>query len=360
MRGSLGILILLSGTAGCSSTDTDSRKEVLASLGQAVILDGYQTFSQDTLALHTASSAFCSAPDENSLEQAQAAWDKARESWKRMEVFAFGPYVKYPDRLGPNIDFWPARGDLIGEVLADDDAITTESMPSRGAARRGLPVLEYLLYAEKDASLDAFSSQDRRCEYLMAASADLNHLALAMLKAWDPAQQGYLKELTEPHSGSMYMNSQEAMSEVVNRMAFSIEDIRRDKLGAPLGDTQIGIAHPESVESFYSGRSLKDIRDVLSTIEVLFSGSEKKNARGLVSLPSLKERKDLIDAFSAKFGQVTGDLDAIDGPLSSAVQEQPAFVERAIKSLGELQTLIHADVMNVLGLSIAFNDTDGD
>ena len=277
-----------------------------------------------------------------------------------MEVFAFGPYEAYPDRLGPNIDFWPARDDRIEEVLAGDDVLTVESMAPRGATQRGLPVVEYLLYAEQDSSLEAFFAHPRRCDYLVAASRDLNTMALAMVAAWDPAQQGYVKELTEPNADAMYMNSQEAMSEIVNRMAFTIENIRRDKLGKPLGDTATGIAHPESVESLYSGRSIQDIRDSLETIGVLFFGLEETNVRGLTSLPRLKERQDLIDAFQEQFAKAHADLVAIDVALSIAVQEKPGLVERVVDTLRNLQTLIHADVINVLGLSIAFNDTDGD
>lgn len=353
-------ILLIMTVAACSATEKDSRQQVLSSWGETVILEGYQSFADDAAALHTAAKAFCAAQDESSLEAVRLAWDKTRSSWKLMEVFAFGPYAAYPERLGPNIDFWPARADRIEEVLAGEDDLTTESMPPRGATQRGLPVIEYLLYAEHDASLGAFSTHPRRCDYLVAASDDLSHMASAMFAAWDPAQEGYLEELTQPNADSMYMDSQEAMSEIVNRMAFTIENIRRDKLGKPLGDTETGIAHPESVESFYSGRSLQDTRDALATVGVLFSGIEEKGTRGLVSLPRLKERQDLIDAFEEQFEKAKTELDAIEDPLSLAVQEQPALVERAIETLRNLQTLIHADVINVLGLSIAFNDTDGD
>jgi hypothetical protein len=51
---------------------------------------------------------------------------------------------------------------------------------------------------------------------------------------------------------------------------------------------------------------------------------------------------------------------AIPEPLHRAVAEAPAPVERAYAEVGQLLRLVEVDMMNVLGITLLFNDNDGD
>ena len=53
-------------------------------------------------------------------------------------------------------------------------------------------------------------------------------------------------------------------------------------------------------------------------------------------------------------------LDAIDGPLSDAVVEDPESVEAAMDALTSLQRFFQIDVADALSIVVGFNDTDGD
>lgn len=356
-------LILLIGLASClgdSTPEKDPREDILSSQGEDVIMPGYARFSEASEALATASASFCEAPDEASFTTTREAWKQARFAFKRMEIFAFGPHVAYPERFGPNIDFWPARETTIEGALIGEDELSAEKLGASGASLRGLPVIEYLLWSAGDDTLAAFAENPRRCTYLVAASGDLANLASGFEDAWSRDGGNFLDELIAPASveDGMYMNTQEAMSEVVNRMGFTIENIRRDKIGRPLGDETGGEEQPRKVESYYSGHSVQDIHANLDMIDLLFHGDEV--AKGLASHPRLVERQDLVATFDKHLTASRDALDAIEAPLSEAVLQEPERVRAAHVALGELQTLIQADLIGLLSLTPSFNDSDGD
>jgi len=328
----------------------DRRRDLLTSWGDSVIVAGYRELEVRAAALDGAVRAWCATPSAAGLAAAREAWWQARAPWKRAEVFAFGPYRADPDRLGPRIDFWPARPDAVAAVLAGEGPVDAATL---GAPARGLPALELLLWMDGDPA-------GRRCAYLGALSADLEASARRLREAWDPAAGNYVGQLTEAGRGSAdYPSLQRALSEIVNRMGFTVENIRADKLGRPLGAGSGGVAQPDKAESIPSGRSLEDVRDSLRGIERLFYGDPAAAAPGLTDYLDWRGRP-MARRMRARLDAAYAALDAIPGPLTSAVMTSPAAVQAAMDRLGELQRLIQVDILGALSLTVAFNDNDGD
>ncbi|MCA9537820.1 MAG: imelysin family protein [Myxococcales bacterium] len=352
-------LVGLACVVGCfeHGTAADTRRDILASWGESIIVAGYHRFAEGAKALDAATTAFCAAPDAAGLAQVRAAWQSARGRWKRMEVFAFGPYTAYPDRLGSTIDFWPAREAVINAVLDADGPLDAATLEVAGAAARGLPAIEALLYAERDATLDAFAEMPRRCAYLRAAAADLAGLADAMHAAWAPGAGDFVTALTEPRAGGSYADVQAAFGEIINRMGFALEDIRTAKLGRPLGD-EIGSPQPDRAESRFSGRSLDDIGDVLDGIEDLIDGAN--GGLGLTAHPKVIAHPELVESLHRALAEARAALAAVPPPLTDAVVTAPETVRAAIDALGQLQRGVQVDLVSALALSLAFNDADGD
>ena len=116
---------------------------------------------------------------------------------------------------------------------------------------------------------------------------------------------------------------------------------------------------PQLVESRYSGHSLNDLKAPLKTIEQLFFGSGTQDSLALVHQPRLAQRTDIIDTFRTRLAAARQAIDEIEEPLTANLEPR-APVRNAFDRLKDLQTLIQGDIMNVLGLSLSFNDTDGD
>lgn len=369
---------ILLGPTACDeeagSTSTDLRLAILKSWTEQIILPAHHTLSTRTAALRDASARFCATPDAEGLMATRAAWDSARGAFDAISVFKFGPLVDYPARLGPNLNFWPARTETIDGLLAGDAALTAEALPGLGAPARGLPAVEYLLFGPSATDAAAFSAGDsgggdsgggdsgagpnRRCAYLVAATADAASLAAALDLAWSPEGGGFGDELSDPEGKGLSLTSiQEALSEVVNRMLFALDDMRGEKLGKPLGTDA---PSPTSVESRFSGRSVQNLRDVLGMIELLYHGSAAEGALGLDDDPRLIERPDVTERFDAALVVARMRLDEVPGSLETAVVDAPEKVAAVVEALRGVQVVLQTDVRALLSLNAAFNDADGD
>jgi predicted lipoprotein len=343
-----------------SAPETDARRLLMKGLGEEVWIPNYVEFEERLDDLTGAIKSLCKRPDVDSLTSAQLAWSASRAPWKRNELLGFGPTVDLPLRAGPNIDFWPARTATIDAVIEEETDLSAKVLSERGTAERGLPVMEYLLFTGDGEPEDLFVRSGRRCEYLLALSEDTKAQATALREAWDPEHGDYLSNLVGAgRAGKDFDSIEAALGEVVSRLAFIIENVRGDKLANVLGTRSGGTPQPDSAESRFSGRGLEDMRDNLAGVEQVFFGVKRNGqslARYLDSIGHKELRSKLKDALEQSYSA----LGAIPSPLGQAVIDDPASVQGAIDTLAELQTLIQSDTINALGVTLTFNDADGD
>lgn len=355
----LGGAALILGSGCASPGAPDTRRELLGAWSTGIILPLYRTFERQAEELSSATGPLCESPTPESRQAVRDAWMAARETWKEAEVYAFGPHSRPEFRLGPQIDSWPARVEGIEELVAGDAPVDAASVAGMGVWHKGLPVIEYLLYPVTDSEPLALS-EPRRCEYLASVSADLVRRAHEMYAAWSPEGADFATQLSEAgRTSTAFRSLKDAFSEIVNRMGFTVENVRRDKLGLPLGEASGGTPAPESVESRFSGRSIADIQDNLDGVELLFFGDAARDVPGLNRY--LAERgRNFDDSMLAALDDSRAQLDAIGMPLAEAVQVSPEAVRAASERLGELQSLLQVDIIGALGLTLNFNDNDGD
>lgn len=356
----LALLALVAGVAGCASEgEGDTRRELLERWSTELIVPLYAEFEQRSVAVAGALDTLCATPSETTLAAARAAWADARERFKRAEVFAFGPYSRPEFRIGPKLDSWPARPDTVEEWLAGSDPVDPATLATLGVWHKGLPVIEYFLYSPEASELTRLGDA-RRCEYLRSTGAELVSRARELHLAWSPEGGDFAHQLSGAgRTSNAWRTLRDAFGEVVNRMGFTLENVRRDKLGRPLGDMTGGVAQPDVAESRFSGRSVRDILDNLAGIEVLFFGDPARSLPG-VSSYAIERGQSFDDRFRAALDAARASLDAISVPLSEAVTTEAERVREASTTLRDLQTLIQVDLIGALGLSLNFNDNDGD
>lgn len=345
---------LVSGVSGCGPEPVpDRRRELMRSWGEKFLLQQFALCATRLENLDEAARELEEDPTREHLLAARQKWSRARAPWKRTEVFKFGPVEDQPLRFGPKIDFWPARPDDVDAVLESDEPIAPDDL---GAGAKGMPALEYLLYA--DGALAAFREDPRRHEYLRTLIADLIVQVEGLADAWDPKGGNFLGELVDAGTGSeLYDTLSMALSEVVNRMAFTIENMRADKIEA--GIAADGTPRPDRLESHFSGRSVRDMKDNLRGIELLYYGDK---AAGILALDEYLVHRGyhLASRFADALAAARQALDALDLPLSVAVDEAGPEIDTALEKLTELQRLIQVDVIAALSLNVRFNDNDGD
>ena len=331
---------------------------VLDGLANDVALQQYDAFVVETKAMAEAAAAFCASPDAAGLEGMRTAWLSAKTPWKRAEVVLFGPVVEYPLRLGPKLDDWPVNSTSVEALVTGDSALDQDAFDGKGTARRGLPVVEYLLWSNQNGTepLAALTNDSRRCEVLVGVSADVATNAMRLRDAW---RDEWSPQVTTPESveDGAYDSSQEVLDEWVNRMAFTVENIRVIKLGKPAGDGANGQIQPDIIESRLSGRSLSDARDALQGVYWVWTGGGDD---GQLGVRDLLQGAGVVQQMEFLFQTAMEELAALPDTLEETLMANPESVVPAKTALTALQSVIQGEVATSVGVTLKFNDADGD
>ncbi|MGD8859285.1 MAG: imelysin family protein [Myxococcales bacterium] len=364
--GAIALLLVASMLGACDDggDPRDLRGEVIASLAQDLVVVRYAEVRARTRELSAAAAALCAAPDAGGLEATRDAWWHAREPWQRTEIVKFGPVEEYPERLGPKMDTWPIDADGIEGLVSGTLELDQAAFDGAGAKLRGYHVVEHLLWSSGDdveEVVDALQQPQRHCDYLKGAAGDLAENAGRLLQAWQRDWQARLSHPEQADAGGMYATTQDVIDEWVNRMVFTVENVREMKLGEPLGDAAGGEPQLEALESAPSGRSLQDARDALRGVADVWDGASGSDAgaerRGI---RALVHDADLVAHIDASISQAQDALRSVPEPLSEAIVQAPQEVIAAQDALRELQVLLQVELSQALSVTITFNDNDGD
>ncbi|MCB9538261.1 MAG: imelysin family protein [Myxococcales bacterium] len=353
----VGVLAVVAATLapGCDeSAGGDAfERELITSWVQGYARPTHAALVGDAEALSARAAVFCAAPTAATLTEARDAWQQARGRWSQLAPLRFGPASAFPARLGSNIDFGVLRAEAVVDVLAGDGPLTAADVAAAGAAARGLPAIEALLYPEDDA-LAAFAATPRRCAYLTAAAEDLVTLTAALAAAWGPYGDAMIA------GAAPFEGRDDVVDMMVAELGFTLEVLRKEHLARPLGLTTDGQAQPGKVISAASGRSLQNVRDALDGVSILVRGDAEREVLGLVRLARVAERPDLVQTLSEQLQAADAALAAVGVPLTEALSADRAAVEDAFAALGSLQRTLQTDLPQALGASIGFGGGDGD
>lgn len=360
----LSLSCLLSLTS-CDSNGTPGeippapvRDGVLEDLASGVALGSYEALELRARSLADAAETLCAGPTAATLDATRDAWWAARESWKNSEIVHFGPAEDYPERLGPRIEgARPTNTTAIEEAVSSATTFDQAAFDGMGTATRGFGVIEYLMWGAGEDTLAGLVATPARCAFVAGAANDLASSTEQLADAW---RAPWLERIARPtpNADTMYQVPQDVINEWVNRMAFTLENSRSMKFGAPAGDMSGGTPQPDTVESPYSARSLTDARDAFAGVRAVWAGGLNGGELGIVDL--LRDDPDLVARVDGAFEVAEGWLMSVPEPLATTVTTDPASVVSTQEALRDLQVLIQVDVAQALGVTITFNDNDGD
>lgn len=354
-------LIALAFLAACGSS-TPSQPPVGRAIVTELVDNVYLPAMNDVVArmpqLGTAIDALCTAPDQAKLDAARATWRDVRIPWKHVEAMRVGPVKDL--RIDAELDFWPARTADIEEELALTTPVDDAYVAGLGATRKGLPVLEYILFGSLDRLTGA--TGPRTCDYLKALARRVTERATALATAWSPEGGNFRNEIVDAgNSSAMYMSLGAAIDATGNAMIIAVEEEEGLKLATPLGRRAGGVAQPDSVESPFADNSRADLLDSLAGVRAVYTGSYK----GVTSEHSfstyVRARDAVLDA--EVLTQITMCETIVMGwtkPLSELVVSEPAAAEAAFECTKSLLGIIKGDVAGILGVTPTFGDIDGD
>ncbi len=351
-------------TATVTAGDGFDRRALLENTTTQVILPAHEAFVQALAELETAVAAFTADPNPATLTAVQTAWQAASLGRMALLPFRLGPI---DDSLLHNrMDNRPPRTEFIdGTILAGEQAITSEYLDSVGSSSVGLGAMEYLLFDPaqgETAVLEAFVSgedAERRRALLLALAQNLHQRGVELARIWAADGDNYAQAFiaADMDGGEL----QGSLNMLVNQMIGDVEDIISSRLGKPSGQRSNGMIRPDLVEAPYSQTSLPRIIATVEGLQTAFNGGDGSGLDDYLDfLGAEYEAGPLSGAINVQFATALAALGAIDEPLETAVQNDLPQVETAIEALQTLLVLLKVDLSNQLGVTLTFNDNDGD
>lgn len=361
------------GLSACSEDDpggggTDgsdfNRQTMLANLGEGVILPAYTTLNITSGDLLTAVNGFANAPTEQSLADARAALKSAWLAWQGVNLYQFGPASD--ESLRSRLNTFPTDDRTInGNIEAGDYNLASIS----NLSAVGFPALDYLLHGQGDveATLAAYTQDENaanRGQYLIDLATDIRGRVRAVVEGWSAEGDNYLETFVQ-NDGNAVGSS---LSELINALNLQYERFTRDsKIGIPAGVRSLGIPIPESTEAFYGGYSLELAVANMQAYKSLFNGTQAAtgtNGQGLddylVALNATNVDGPLADQINAQLDLAISMLSDLDDPLSNTIQTNNEAVLSTYVELQALVVLLKAEMPSAMGVTINFQDNDGD
>lgn len=353
-------LILLLMQLGCTTQiatpkptipPTFDRQAVIENITTEIIIPSHQQFAEATQNLAQTAETFAQEPSQTNFTALQTAWQHANLAWMRCAPFRFNAIN---ESLLPNrIDNRPARTSFIEETIAGEVLISSALIESVGSSSQGLAALEYLLFAP-----DAFNqlTDARRVAYLVAASDVLNQNAIALLELWVD-EYGAEFMAASMDNGDI----QGSVNMLVNRLLEETELLISQRLGKPLGKHNGGLVRPDLVEASYSQTAVSRLSTTLNQLHQTYTGGDGIGLDDYLDfLEAQYETQPLSYAIDQQFLITQEAINKIDPSLADAIETDLATVETAYQELRTLLVLLKVDMTNHLGITLTFNDNDGD
>lgn len=363
-------VLVMATIAACDSAGTSDsldesdfdRAALLENYGNAIILPAYETLEADVNSLSTSAQAFVDAPSETTLAAVRADLKAARMGWQGASLFQFGPAESLTLRSALNT--YPTDEQKIDDNIASG-AYTLGSIDDRAAG--GFPALGYLLYdaGATDAEIvEAFAggaNADGRSTYLLDNVAFIQQNVEQVVTEWSPDGGNYLGMFTSEANAGTDVGSSLGM--LINAYVKHYERSLRDgKIGIPAGVRSAGVPRPSSTEAAHGGYSLDLALANLRATKRLYLGETPDGQDG----PGLDDNLEALGAGDLDTEIVTAvdetisALETLSDPLSNQIESNNDPVLTAFQEMQDLVVLMKADMTSVLGITITFQDNDGD
>ncbi|MBL8709587.1 MAG: imelysin family protein [Rhodospirillaceae bacterium] len=314
-----------------------------AGYARQVVLPAMGNLAAATRDLARAATAACVDPAKPDLPKLRAAFDAAADAWADAQMFRLGPLAE--NQRAERLAYWPERRNIIDKqlaaLLASDDVQTldTTRLGASSVAVQGLPALERLIYQEAPPA--------QACAVISAIAGNLSAIAEELLTAWQQAAG----EDPAPFAA----NPVEATTQFYTNLLTLLQIVADQKIGAVLGG-DLAAARPKAAEQWRSGRSARNIRRNLGAAEAAFFA----DAGFVTFLGDAQQalREDLRQAFVE--ARATADAIGDDLPADVATAERRPLVTMLLVKVNHLRDLLRQDVPPAIGITLGFNELDGD
>jgi len=364
------VLLLIIISYACSSddgvTNTDEnefeRAEMLANFGNNIILPSYDRLKSTVGNLNTSINEFTANPNELTLAAAQDDLKEARLAWQSANMFQFGPAES--NLLRAILNTFPTDADKIESNVEAGD-LNLNTIGNRDAA--GFPALGYLLHGVGDNQAEVIAAYtdnlnaENRILYLQENITLIQTSADATYEEWSSDGGNFIANfLSEQNSG---VDVGSSLGQLINAFILHYERFIRDgKIGIPAGVRSANVPRPTTTEAFHAGYSSELAVENMNAVSRLFFGNSLNGEQGIGLDDNLiaLEAGGLADNIGIELNEAIASLQALNDPLADQIETNNEPVLNAFTEMQDLIVLLKADMASRLGISITFQDNDGD
>lgn len=340
--------------------------------GMKIAVPFLAQFETATATLVAAASTFKKKPDEAGFAELQQGFAAVSDAWAAVQLLRFGP-LSQEQRLD-RIAYWPERSNTTEKQMmaflaaANKSKLSPASFATTSVAIQGLSALERMLY-DSEKSADNKPASDKAMAALTAATpaaayraamigaiaVNLQQIAKDGRKAW----QDFAQKLAKGDQAGYAASPQEATNQIYAGLVTEIQLVGGQKIGIPLGKSA-DTAKPHQAEQWRSGRSLHDVALNVAALRQALLGDPAGSVIALVA----------SDAAPALRNKITAALDACDQaiptvtmPLDVAVtddKEGRPQTQAMLVKINQLRDVLTNDLPKAAGITLGFNDLDGD
>lgn len=355
---------LIAGLTACSDENggsvgdpcaNDYNQEVLfTNVVDNIILPQYRSFRTEVDALSTRADAFLVSPSTTTLDALRQQFSTTWLQWQRVAPFEFGPAESV--FLANSLNNFP----LDQQALEDNIAAGSWSFDNPSAFDKGFPALDYLLYGLGDtpaAVVDAFTTAPQAAaylDYLTDVVADIQTRTTQVVDEWENGYRTSFISNTGTAAGS-------SLSLFINSLNLHYENLRRDKIGIPAGILTLGFTNPDKVEAPHSRLSLALAKAGLEASFDYFQGGSGEGLDDLLNyMDAEKDGQSLADLILDQYALAQSQLNAIDGDLQVAVDQDSDAVQTAYTELQRQIVNLKTDLPSMLCVAITYVDNPSD
>ena len=352
------VALILCIAPAARADDAFDRRAMLQSLVDQVVLPGQSAFIHAADDLLARAEAFLAAPDADTLASLQEAWRGASNAWREIAMLTFDLRVT---ALHNQIDKPPLNVEFVEDFLNGDATINEKAVNGLGSTTRGLPAIEYLIFAPDSSPEGIVASLDdpRRADYLRALAQNIAGKSAELRHAWSPEGRDYAKRFVnaDQAAGKIQGSINMLANKIYEWLAASLEMW----LGDPAGITTGEEPQPELVESPRSRHSLAQIKHNLIGLRRLYTGGDGLGLDDYLDyFGAQAESMPLSQMIKERFDAALAAADNIETPLYDAVSEDAESVAALYEAMRQLLIPLRVDMKSQLGIVLTFSDRDGD
>ena len=292
----------------------------------------------------------CQTGDPAAHEELSADLRRTVEAWAEIEFLRFGPLTEAGRR--ERISFWPdPRGFMarqLRQLIAAKDmkVIEAGAIAKQSAAVQGLPALESLM-TDKAAPLAPGDASAYQCALSQAIASNIADMGRDLLQSWTK-DGGWKDKMLRPGSDNdTYKEPSEAASELIKALLIGFQLV---------GDGEI---KPQlDVNSKYVGPFAK------ANLSKAYYAAGVKSLQALYETMALEsylpDDKDWVKNWAGGAWRVILASDGAGGKAVGSVRDDAPELRELHGRISGLRKLVAKEISASAGLTVGFNELDGD